>query len=151
MEGLGWNVVGIDHAEEAIRLCQNTSQLINGDACRLPFRDGSFQAIIAIHILGHLIDQVRPLLIDEVFRSLQAGGLFYCAVFSRGDMRCGKGEEVLPFTYLRRGIITHYFTEEELLGMKGPFQKGTVSRASHPVRFSGEWYTREHITCTFKK
>jgi len=151
MEARGWKVVGIDHAEEAIRLCKDTSHLLIGDACRLPFKDRSFHAIIGIHILGHLTGQVRHLLIDEAFRTLQAGGIFQCTVFSRRDMRCGKGEEILPFTYQRRGIITRYFTEEEVAEMKGPFQEAITSLESHQVRLSGEWYTREHIICTFRK
>ncbi len=151
MEARGWRVIGIDHAEEAIRLCQDKSYLLIGDACRLPFKDRSFHAIIGIHILGHLPEQMRSLLINEAFRILKSGGIFQCTVFSRRDMRCGKGEEIHPFTYLRRGIITHYFTEEEVCEMKGPFQEATASLESHPVRFSGELYTREHITFTFRK
>ncbi len=151
MEARGWKVVGIDHAEEAIRLCKDTSHLFIGDACTLPFKDQTFHVIIGIHILGHLTEHMHPLLINEACRTLQAGGIFQCTVFSRRDMRCGKGEEILPFTYLRRGIITRYFTKEEILEMKGPFQEATVSLDSHPVRFSGEWYTREHIICTFRK
>jgi ubiquinone/menaquinone biosynthesis C-methylase UbiE len=151
MAARGWKVVGIDHAEEAIRLCQERSQLMIGDACSLPFKDRTFHVIIGIHILGHLTEQMHPLLINEAFRTLQAGGIFQCTVFSRRDMRCGKGEEVLPFTYLRRGIITRYFTEEELIEMKGPFQEAIVSLDNHRVRFSGEWYAREYIMCTYIK
>lgn len=151
MEARGWKVVGIDHAEEAIRLCQDRSLLFIADACRLPFKDRSFHAIIGIHILGHLTGQMRSLLINEAFRILKSGGIFQCTVFSRRDMRCGKGEEIHPFTYRRRGIITHYFTEEELPGLKGPFQEATATLDSHTVRFSGVGYTREHIIFTFRK
>ncbi|KUL01676.1 MAG: Methyltransferase, putative [Methanomicrobiales archaeon 53_19] len=151
MEAKGWTVVGIDIAGEAIRLCQRIHPLIIGDACVLPFKDASFHAIIGIHILGHLPGQVRPLLINEAFRALKDGGRFHCTVFSRGDMRCGKGEEILPFTHLRRGIMIHYFTEKEVGELKGPFQEETVSCESHPVRFSGEWYTREYIKFTYIK
>lgn len=151
MEAKGWIVVGIDIAEEAVRICPVISPLIIGDACALPFKDASFHAIIGIHILGHLPEQMRSLLINEAFRTLKYGGIVQLTVFSRGDMRCGKGEEILPFTYLRRGITTHYFTEDELGGMKGPFLEVAVSRDSHTVRFSGERHIREHIVCTFRK
>lgn len=151
MKSRGWKVVGIDSAEEAVRICQEREDLIVGDACSLPFNNGTFDAVIGIHILGHLPERLRHLLIHEVRRILREDGAFYCTVFSRKDMRCGKGMEVEPFTFSRRRIITHYFTGEELSDLKGPFIDLSITRDCHRIRLSGEWYTREQIICTFKK
>ncbi|MCP1714679.1 SAM-dependent methyltransferase [Methanocalculus alkaliphilus] len=152
MEGRGWAITGLDAAEEAVRLCRRRNvDLIVGDGCHLPFREGIFGAVIGIHILGHLTVQGRPLMLGEVQRVLEAGGAFHCTVFSRNDMRCGKGEEVEPFTFLRQGIITHYFTEEELRTLGEPFEEIRITRESHQVRLSGECHTREYLHAVFSR
>jgi ubiquinone/menaquinone biosynthesis C-methylase UbiE len=151
MKAKGWRIIGIDIAEEAIWICRGTADLIVGDGCTLPFKDHTFHAVIGIHILGHLTKMARPDLIHEVERIVRKDGTFYCTVFSTGDMRCGSGEEVEPFTYRRRGIITHYFTEEELSQLQGPFKNLTLKRDLHQVRFSGVWHTREQFICTFRR
>jgi len=150
MEGRGWQIIGIDSAEEAIRLCRRKAgELVIGDACHLPFSGDTFDAVIGIHILGHLREEDRPLLISQAERVLADGGAFHCTVFSRNDMRSGKGEEVEPFTFLRQGVITHYFTEDELNNLRGPFKQVSIRRENHEVSFSGEHYTREYLHAVF--
>ena len=151
MEARGWRVVGLDAALEAVLICKSTENLVVGEASLLPFRGATFDAVIGIHILGHLPKLLRPHLFMDVERILKIGGTFHCTVFSRGDMRCGKGEEIEPFTYSRRGIITHYFTVEELESLKEPFSEAIISMVSHEVKISGERFTREHLSCIFRR
>ncbi|MBR1368450.1 hypothetical protein RJ53_02600 [Methanocalculus chunghsingensis] len=152
MEGRGWAITGIDAAEEAVRLCKRKRvHLIIGDGRHLPFREEVFGAVIGIHILGHLTEEDRPLLIGEVKRVLGEGGVFHCTVFSRNDMRCGKGEEVEAFTFSRQGIITHYFTEEELRTLGEPFEEICITTESYQVRLSGKLYTREYLHAVFSR
>lgn len=150
MRGRGWQVVGIDSAEEAIKASRRPDgALMVADACHLPFGDATFDAVIGIHILGHLPGYLRSLLIGEAGRVLAEDGSFHCTVFSRGDMRCGKGEEVEPYTYRRHHQITHYFSEDEIRHLKGPFRQLALRKERYKVSYAGEQYVREHFICTF--
>ncbi len=54
----GFDVVGVDIARKMISKAveREVDKLVMGDACYLPFRKGSFDAVICIHIL-HLIQE----------------------------------------------------------------------------------------------
>lgn len=75
--------VGLDYDHEELRkarqrLGRRTIDLIAGDAMRLPFRDGAFDAVICTETLEHLPDDVGA--ISEIARVLRAGGLLHGAV-----------------------------------------------------------------------
>lgn len=55
------------------------------DIQAIPFQDGSFDAIIANHMLYHVPD--RPRAISEVRRVLRPGGRFYAATNGPGHLR----------------------------------------------------------------
>ena len=55
------------------------------DAQALPFADGSFDAVVANHMLYHVPDRDKTY--AEVRRVLKPGGRFYAATNSRGNMR----------------------------------------------------------------
>ena len=52
------DVRGIDISEETIRLCRKRGidRIVRGDAMKLPFRDGSFDAVLALDALEHFDD-----------------------------------------------------------------------------------------------
>src|SRR5512137_1226215 len=59
MLGQPWCIVALDVSMAAVRLCcihgKNKGAFLAADACCLPFQDGSFDAIFAFHILGHVL------------------------------------------------------------------------------------------------
>ena len=55
------------------------------DAQDLPFKRGSFDAVVAVHVLYHVPDQDRAL--SEVRRVLKPGGRFYASTNSRDHMK----------------------------------------------------------------
>lgn len=55
------------------------------EATELPFRDGSFDAVIAMHMLYHVADQ--PAAIAEMFRVLKPGGVLAVTTNGAGNMR----------------------------------------------------------------
>ncbi len=79
----GCFAVGLDydHSElrkARLRLGGRRIDLIAGDASRLPFRDGAFDAVICTETLEHLPDDAGA--IREIARVLQQGGLLHGAV-----------------------------------------------------------------------
>lgn len=77
----GVRVAGVDIAPRMLARLreqlgpQHTApDLLLGDATRLPFRDGSFPAVVIVHVL-HLVSDWRQT-IDEVHRIAGTGGVF---------------------------------------------------------------------------
>lgn len=73
-EVVGAPVLGVDLDVDA-RGRRPGVQLLRADACALPFRDGSVQALYCYHVLEHVPDPARA--VSEARRVLDAGGLAY--------------------------------------------------------------------------
>ena len=124
----GWRVTGVDFSDEAVRLCETalgrrglSAELLVADATELPFDDATFDAVVATHLLGHLLEAGRRKAAAELARVAMPGGGLYARVFSRGDMRFGRGKEMEPATFERgNGIIVHYFEAGELARLLEP-------------------------------
>jgi len=67
-----------------------------GDACRAPFRDGSFDGVFCSNMLEHVGDTAG--LVDEIARLLRPGGWGYIS-FTNWYSPWG-GHEMTPFQYL---------------------------------------------------
>lgn len=61
----GVNVVGVDRAPGmlAVAAGKGIDYLVMGDACRLPFRAGAFDAVLAVHVM-HLLDDLSLFLAE---------------------------------------------------------------------------------------
>lgn len=60
----GCQVTGVDVSEEAVRLASRAAEgceTLQADACALPFGSGSFDRVVAHHLIEHLEDPVRAL------------------------------------------------------------------------------------------
>jgi len=118
----GYEVVGIDPATSALRLCisavprESKAHLARADASNLPFADNAFSTVIAFHVIGHLPFEARIRAAHEVSRVIRKGGKLIFSGFSCEDFRFKEGAETEPGTMLRKnGIATHYFSENEVL------------------------------------
>lgn len=49
--------------------------LYHGDACALPWDDGAFDAVVALHVFAHVPARVRDALMNEASRLLRPGGI----------------------------------------------------------------------------
>jgi len=88
----GWRVILTDMSGGMIRETRaNLARLghpftfAEADAQALPFRDASFDAVIANHMLYHVPDIPRAL--GEIRRVLKPSGFCYAATFGAGNMR----------------------------------------------------------------
>lgn len=106
------DAVALDWAPEGLR--DPRRPRVVADARKLPFRSASLDALVAIHVLGHLSAEGRRDAAREWARVLRPGGALVLEAFARGDAREGAGREVEPGTREREGIPTHYFAPGEV-------------------------------------
>lgn len=88
------------------------------DVRALPLRAASVDALVAIHVLGHLLEADRARALAEWARVLRPGGRLLLEVFDAGDARAGSGALVEPGTWAREGIATHYFSRAEVEALR---------------------------------
>ncbi len=154
----GCSVSAIDLSPHAALLCRNRcpdpnlAEILIADSRKIPFRNGSFDVIIASHISGHLFHSGRRQLANEVSRLLGPGGRMHFRDFSSGDFRFGRGVETEPGTFVRKnGIATHYFTGDEVQDLFTGL--GLLSLVEHTwgMHVKGEVFTRAEIVAEFEK
>ncbi len=154
----GYRATAIDLSAPAARLCRRTCpdpervEILVADARQLPFRDRSFDLILASHVAGHLTPDGRNRLATEADRLLAHGGRVIFRDFSTTDFRFGRGEEIGPGTFLRKnGIATHYFTEGEVRDLFASLSMRSISEHRWSLRVRGVVYLRAEIVADLGK
>ncbi len=153
MENRGWRVIALDISSEAIALSRAacSAEFVIGDGRSLPFREGSFDAVFAFHVLGHLLETQRCAMRKEIVRVLRNGGMLFFRGFSSSDFRAS-GEEIEERTFLRGdGTLTHYFTEDEVVGIFDSLELVSVETVLWNLRIRGRDLPRAEIRATFRK
>lgn len=149
-------VVGIDCSAAAIALARRSvrdaAHLLVADVRALPFRGGSYDAVCAFHVLGHMEEGDRRRAAGALSRVLREGGSLFFRGFSTADMRYGKGVETEPASYRRGdGILTHYFTEEEVADLFSTLAPVRLLTRTWPLRVRGTAHLRAEIEGIFQK
>ncbi len=125
--------IGVDLATEGLARCRRRLEgetlpaiLARADFRRpLPFRDASFDAVLAIKSINHARPEEVALAFAEALRVLRVGGRFVASVIASTDARCGDGREIAERTFVHdrppeEGVVHHYFTEAELRSLLSP-------------------------------
>ena len=73
-------VVGLDPEPPGAKET-HALKFVQGNGCRLPFRDGSFDVILLNHVLEHVLSPTT--LLDEVWRVMKPTGICYLACPNR--------------------------------------------------------------------
>jgi SAM-dependent methyltransferase len=151
----GWSVVGLDVSPQALRLASRAradASLIQADTGCLPLQEKSFDAVFAFHVAGHLLADGRRALVREAARVLLPGGRLFFRDFCDQDMRSGQGEEVEAGTFRRgSGILTHYFTEKEVVELFCDLHIVSISTHCWKMRVKGEDLLRAEVEAVFLK
>ena len=148
--------VGLDLSPAALALCRPAPGspaplLVRGDARRLPFRDGSFDAVLLLHVLGHGRAAERRAMVAEAVRVTSPEGRLHLRVFSREDLRAGAGREVEDGSRLRStGVLTHYFTEDEISSLFGSCRPLHLETVRWHLRVRGADLLRAEIEGAFE-
>jgi demethylmenaquinone methyltransferase/2-methoxy-6-polyprenyl-1,4-benzoquinol methylase len=130
--------IALDWVAEAVR-----AGGVLADARRLPFRDASLDALVAIHVLGHVLE--REAAVAEWRRALRPGGVLVLEVFARGDAREGVGRLVGEGTWEREGIPTRYFARDELRALLDGFE-GEIVEEERAMRWGTRRVLRGRLT-----
>lgn len=102
-----------------IRLCR-------GDMAGLPFREDSFDCVLAVYVLHHATKGRIRKTVSEIERVLVPGGLLLAMVLTKGDFKYGDGRMIEKDTYLtgrgdEAGVPHHFFDREEVIQVLGSF------------------------------
>jgi len=154
----GWQVTATDFSPAAAFLARDaagkgaSADLVIGDALLLPFRNNTFDAVTAIHLLGHCFPDGLRTISCEIDRVLRPNGSIYVVVFSQQDFRNCTGTEVGRALYVRgNGIMTRYFTEPEVSLMFPEYTVQILERSEWTLRIRGKGYPRSEIVALFSK
>lgn len=151
-----WIIAAIDISVEAVKLARIGSpervDFLVADACLLPFGDRAFDAVFAFHVVGHVQLAKREKMASEVARVLKDGGRLIFRDFGLKDMRAGHGMEVEPGTFWRgKGIITHYFTEEEVSSLFCDLEPLSIRTHRWKLLIKGKDMARSEVEAVFRK
>jgi ubiquinone/menaquinone biosynthesis C-methylase UbiE len=151
-------VTAIDFSSHAALLCRKTCtdpdqvRILIADVSKTPFRDESFDRVVASHITGHLSLAGRRQLAAEVLRLLTFGGTLCFRDFSTADFRFGRGEETERGTFRKKnGIITHYFTDDEVVSLFTGFTVQSLVQHRWEMQVRGIRLPRAEIVAELRK
>ena len=154
----GWAVIGIDFSPRAVMLSRDIlgsasyGHIMIADARFPPFKHSTFDAVFALHVIGHMCETDRHDIANTLQHILRPGGILYFSDFSTHDFRFGKGDVTETGTYRRGpGILTHYFTEVEVSDLFSKLTPLSISMHQWPMRVLGSTLIRSEIEATFSR
>jgi len=130
---------GSDYSYNALNICREAGEnnLVNCDNRALPFRDSSFDIIIAWGSLHYSLKEEARLMTEELFRILSPGGVIL-ATLRRDNDTCLKTGEHLGGNVWRtklndlEGSVVSFYSEDEVLelfGQSSGLQIGFMERS----------------------
>ena len=141
---LGYRTTGVDFSGKAVESCTellgDRASFRVASATELPFPDGSFDYITAVHVLEHLTDDELSVAVSEFTRILRNGGFIFTRTFSDGDLRSTKRAEG-DIRYIYRGpeTMTSFFEGLDCI---------SAQLIEETTRFGA---VRSRVECLFRK
>ncbi|VVB66017.1 Ubiquinone/menaquinone biosynthesis C-methyltransferase UbiE [Candidatus Gugararchaeum adminiculabundum] len=155
----GAKIWAVDFSRKAGEICYELKkkygwknvEIERMDASELRFEDGTFDSVIAFHIIGNIEKEKREIAIAEIARVLKKGGRVFAKVFSVNDFRCPEGKDKTKVK--SNGIREHYFMQEELdwLFEEAGMKKIEGKRISWKVKYEGKQRNREKLFAVYLK
>ncbi len=126
----GYRVTGIGFSEVAIDYCKRTfpdSEFRVASVTDIPFEDGSFDYVTAVHVLEHLNDEELERTVEEIRRVLRPDGYVFVRFFTVNDMRSAKRAE--------SDIFYRFYDESSISAAFRRFDIIEITRIEEPTRF----------------
>jgi ubiquinone/menaquinone biosynthesis C-methylase UbiE len=153
-----WDITALDISKKAVALSRDLvkgasiTEFMVADARNIPVKSATFDAVFAIHVLGHIDEPGREEIVREVTRILNIGGMLFFCDFSTEDIRYGKGRETEPSTFMRgTKISTHYFTRHEVKDLFSGFTCRSITLHQWPMRVRGKDLRRSEVIAIFSR
>ena len=139
----GFEAYGVDFSPAAVEVCR---RLLSGvasvevaDVTELPYPDGMFDYVTAVHVLENLDDGGLEAAAGEIRRVLAPGGHVFVRAFTPDDMRSdGRGD----------GIYYRFFEVDVILDVFRGFEVVSACRQDEPTRFGT---VRSRVECLLRK
>ena len=141
---LGYRVTGADFSETAVEMCRenfgDAAEFVACDILDLPFPDGSFDYVTAVHVLEHIGDPDMNRAASEIRRVLRPGGYAFVRSFTPSDMRSGtRSGEGIRYVHRNPDGIVRFFAG---------FSTEYARRVDEPTRFGT---MRSRAECLFRR
>ena len=154
----GWDALALDFSPAALRSARkfmtgsHQPSFILADARSIPFKPASCDAVIAFHVIGHMLERDRIAIAQEICRVIRDGGTLLFAEFSISDLRSSSGSPAESGSVIRgNGIRTHYFTEEEVRSLFTMLECISMDTRSWNFRVRGQVFERSEVHAVFTK
>ncbi len=141
---MGYRTTGVDFSSKAVGSCR---ELLGSDATfetasatGLPFPDGSFDYITAVHVLEHLTDDELSVATSEFMRVLRPGGYVFTRTFTAGDLRSAKRA---------KGDIRYIY--RDVVAMRSFFHRFSCESAELVEETTRFGAVRSRVECLFRK
>lgn len=127
----GYEAWGVELTQAGAELCRENlrraglpGSVVRGDMAHLPFREASFDLVVAYNVLYHTTRRGMREVIGGVRRILREGGLLLATLKSPEEWVYGIGEEIEPNTFLRpgKGLPIHFCREGEIPDLVAGFE-----------------------------
>lgn len=132
-------ITGLDQSARMLAIASErlpAARLVQGDALELPFADGEFERVTAMHFYGHLEDDARERFLAEARRVGRELVIVDAAL--REDVEPEQWEERVLNDGSRWEVYKRFFTPEGLLEELG---------GNGEVVFAGQWFVAVRTVC----
>ena len=152
----GVEAVGLDVSWNILSRLPRAAAVVLGDAVSLPFRDGSFSAVIDIHCTGHLGASGRAIAARECLRVLRPGGHLVVERLTPDDLRASQGTPVEGEPGMKQvqdGRRTHFSDAKDIIAehSAGGFVAISSAQERREPGHRGRLVTRESVRVVLRK
>ncbi len=132
LHSIGFHVIGLEKNPDLVRKGNeeiknkgigSEMRFLHGDALAMPLADSSFNAVVAVGFMHHLLPSHHDEFLREVFRVLKNDGFLYLVVLSSETERFytynPKHDGVMDRVV--DGVRYHFFTDEEIRSLCEPY------------------------------
>ena len=125
LEQLGFRAIGLEYNADLVKKVNNnikdkklehSLRALEGNALDIPLTDQSFDALVDVGLLHHILPADYKTYVSEAVRVLKQGGFFFLAVLSMktSNYLTWHPSQTEIADYELEGVNYHFFSDEEL-------------------------------------
>ena len=128
---LSYDVTALDYSSQALLSLSQQTILSDIRDINQYFKSNSLDVIYSNEVLHFLTKEDAMKLINRILIILKPCGFFIFTCKNNDDKHFGKGEQVANATFIFKGVIRHFFSEESLKESLNTFKIHRFERGSH--------------------